>query len=133
MMAGIKSYDTKPERIVRRYLHRLGLRFRLRPSTLPGRPDVVLPRHRAVVFVHGCLWHQHPRCRLAYMPASNRGFWRAKLGRNVERDKENRRALRRLGWRVFVVWECATRKKDLSLERLRDKILEGSPWPMRRR
>jgi len=106
MMSGIRGKNTKPEMVVRRFLHRRGLRFRLHDSRLPGRPDIVLPRYKAVVDVHGCFWHQHPGCRFAYMPTSNTKFWRDKLGGNALRDARNREALTRLGWRVFVVWEC---------------------------
>ena len=105
-MSGIRGKNTKPEISVRQFLHRRGLRYRLHESRLPGRPDIVLPRYKAVVDVHGCFWHQHPGCRLAYMPASNTKFWREKLGGNALRDVRNREALARLGWRVFVVWEC---------------------------
>lgn len=106
MMSGITGRNTKPEIAVRRYLHRRGLRFRLHTKDLPGRPDLVLRRHRAVVFVNGCFWHRHKGCRFAYTPKSNRTFWIRKLARNVERDARQKRQLMRLGWRVFVVWEC---------------------------
>src|SRR3954463_15983899 len=97
-MSRIRSRDTKPEVLVRSLLHRLGLRFRLhRP--LPGRPDIVLPRHRTVVLVHGCFWHRHTSCRFAYTPKSNVQFWLAKFAGNVERDRKARRALHKLGWR----------------------------------
>ena len=105
IMRAIKRRDTKPERIVRSYLHRTGLRFRLNRGDLPGTPDIVLPRFRAVIFVHGCFWHQHG-CKLTKMPKSNKKYWLPKLSRNVQRDREARRDLKRLGWRVFVVWEC---------------------------
>lgn len=108
MMSGIRGKDTRPELLVRRALHRAGLRFRLASGrTLPGRPDIVLPRHRAAIFVHGCFWHRHPGCAFAYTPKSNRRFWLRKFAENVERDERNLRALRRLGWRTFVVWECS--------------------------
>jgi len=106
MMSGIKGKNTRPEILVRSFLHRQGLRFRLHVRNLPGRPDLVFPRHRAVVQVHGCFWHQHLGCRFAYMPSSNRAFWRAKLRGNSARDSRNDKALRDLGWRVFTVWEC---------------------------
>jgi DNA mismatch endonuclease, patch repair protein len=112
MMAGIRGRDTKPELRVRRYLHRAGLRFRLHDRRLPGRPDIVLPRFRTVVFVHGCFWHQHPGCRFAYMPTSNRQFWQEKLSRNVNRDRERQANLASVGWRVIVVWECETKSED---------------------
>ncbi|MBF5044507.1 DNA mismatch endonuclease Vsr [Aggregicoccus sp. 17bor-14] len=105
-MRRIRSRDTRPELLVRRALHRLGFRFRLSEQRLPGRPDIVLPRWQTVVFVHGCYWHQHSRCVDGHVPKTKRGYWVPKLERNVERDKENRHALRQLGYKVFVVWEC---------------------------
>lgn len=105
-MAQVKSADTAPEIAVRRLVHRLGYRFRLHRRDLPGTPDLVLSRHRTVIFVHGCFWHQH-RCRRGdRRPRANRAYWEAKLDRNVQRDARNRRRLRRLGWRVLTVWEC---------------------------
>lgn len=106
MMAGIGGKNTKPELSVRRALHAAGLRFRLHRRDLPGRPDIVLPRHRAAVLVHGCFWHRHPGCRYATTPATNREFWQAKFKGNVERDKRQLRELQLMGWRTFVVWEC---------------------------
>ncbi|MGD9713969.1 MAG: very short patch repair endonuclease [Thermomicrobiales bacterium] len=106
MMRGIRSGDTGPERIVRSHLHRAGLRFRLHPKELPGRPDIVLPRHDAVVFVHGCFWHRHPGCQFATTPSTNTEFWTRKFTANVERDARKRRELRSEGWRVFTIWEC---------------------------
>ena len=120
-MAGIQGKNTKPELVVRRYLHRKGLRFRLHERKLPGRPDLVLSRYRTVVEVNGCFWHQHPGCRYAYMPASNQGFWKEKLAGNRLRDLRNWRALRRLGWRVIVVWECET-ASDAKLEHVVERI-----------
>lgn len=115
MMSGIRGKNTRPEMLVRSFLHRRGLRFRLHARNLPGRPDLVFPRHRAVVQVHGCFWHQHSSCRFAYMPTSNRMFWRAKLRGNAARDLRNDKALRDLGWRVFTVWECeASNRRELS-------------------
>jgi DNA mismatch endonuclease, patch repair protein len=107
-MSRIRGRDTQPERAVRSALHRAGYRFRLHRKDLPGRPDIVLPKHRTVVFVHGCFWHRHPGCRFAYTPKSRADFWAAKFLANVERDQRNRRDLRRLGWRVITVWECQT-------------------------
>jgi len=105
-MSRIKSRDTAPEIAVRSVLHRLGYRFGLHNRTLPGRPDIVLRRHHAVVFVHGCFWHRHRNCRFAYTPKSNVQFWTAKFAGNVARDQVAIRQLRRDGWRVLVVWEC---------------------------
>src|ERR1700675_774156 len=106
MMRGIKGADTKPEWRVRRRMHAAGLRYRLRSRDLPGRPDIVFRRIRVAVFVHGCFWHQHPGCRLAATPGSNREFWAAKLSGNVDRDSRTETELKRLGWAVSVVWEC---------------------------
>jgi DNA mismatch endonuclease (patch repair protein) len=114
MMSGIRGRDTKPELAVRRYLHANGLRYRLHVRDLPGKPDIVLPRHRAVVFVHGCFWHRHEGCRYAYRPKSNVEFWQAKLDANTARDGQDQERLRALGWRVFVVWECQTTTQRLS-------------------
>lgn len=113
MMAGIKGRDTTPEREVRSHLHRAGLRFRLHGRGLPGRPDIVLPRWRAVVFVHGCFWHRHAGCSKAATPTSNAAFWKRKFLDNVARDARNVVALRRIGWRVYVVWECSTSTRAL--------------------
>ncbi|MEY3027033.1 MAG: hypothetical protein RLZZ238_1930 [Planctomycetota bacterium] len=107
-MARIRGTNTKPEVLVRSALHRAGFRFRLHGRGLPGRPDIVLPKHRTVVFVHGCFWHRHG-CTLSSEPRTRRAFWRAKFDANVERDRRNARALRRLGWRVLTVWECSLR------------------------
>lgn len=112
MMAGIRGKNTKPELVVRSGLHRQGLRFRLH-APMPGRPDLVLPRFRAAVFVHGCFWHRHPKCRFAALPATNRRFWIAKFRENVERDKRNTHKLRMSGWRVFVIWECRVGDRSL--------------------
>lgn len=106
MMAGIRGKNTKPEMLVRRFLHRSGFRFQLHRKDLPGRPDIVLPRYRTVVEVRGCFWHRHENCRFAYMPKSNRAFWQAKLNGNRERDLRNLEKLRELGWRVIEVREC---------------------------
>lgn len=106
VMRSIRGRDTRPELLVRSFLHRAGLRFRLHGRGLAGRPDVVLPRHRTVVFVHGCFWHQHPGCRLARRPPGNAAYWGPKLDGNVARDARNLEALAALGWRLAVIWEC---------------------------
>lgn len=110
MMSGIRGRDTKPELLLRRALHALGFRYRLHGRDLPGRPDIVLPRHRAVVFVHGCFWHRHAGCRYASTPATRPDFWADKFRTNVERDLRNQEALLASGWRVALVWECALKK-----------------------
>ena len=105
-MSRIRGRDTQPEIRVRSILHGLGFRFSLRRKDLPGKPDVVLPARVAVVFVHGCFWHRHSGCRNATMPGTRREFWEEKFAGNVERDERNSAALKRLGWKVIVVWEC---------------------------
>lgn len=120
-MSRIASKNTRPEKAVRALLHRMGFRFRLYRKDLPGCPDIVLPKHRTVIFVHGCFWHQHKGCRRCFMPSSNTEYWSAKLKNNVARDRENRKKLKRLGWRCIIIWECeisnlsSVRKKLRSL------------------
>jgi DNA mismatch endonuclease, patch repair protein len=106
MMSGIRSKDTKPEMIVRRALHKAGFRYRLHDGRLPGKPDIVLPKYRTVIFVHGCFWHGH-LCKDFKWPKSRVEFWRAKIEGNVARDARNLELLERAGWRVAVVWECS--------------------------
>lgn len=108
-MRQIKSAGMKPELAVREIVHRLGGRYRLHRHDLPGRPDLVFPARRKIIFVHGCFWHQHSGCKLAHRPRSNLSYWKKKLASNVARDKRNLRALKELGWRVLVIWECETR------------------------
>jgi DNA mismatch endonuclease, patch repair protein len=105
MMGRIRGKDTKAELAVRQLTHGLGLRFRLHVRHLPGRPDMVLPRHRTVIFVHGCFWHRHD-CAFATTPKTRPEFWEAKFRGNVERDQRNRKALIELGWKVLEIWEC---------------------------
>ena len=109
LMARIRSVDTRPEIAVRRLLHAMGYRFRLHRRDLPGKPDIVLPRHRLAIFVHGCFWHQHAGCRLASRPKTRQDYWTPKLAGNVARDEAAQAALRKLGWRVEVIWECDAR------------------------
>jgi DNA mismatch endonuclease (patch repair protein) len=111
LMSRIRSKDTKPEITVRRILHRLGYRFRLHRGDLPGRPDIVLPRHGKVILVHGCFWHGHT-CRLASKPKSNTGYWSEKILKNKERDARNLNALKIAGWTVLELWECDVRRMD---------------------
>lgn len=105
-MSGIRGKNTRPELVVRRALHREGLRFRLHARHLPGKPDIVLPKYNAVVNVHGCFWHQHSGCKFATTPASNADFWSEKLHGNAQRDTRTNRELTLLGWRIFTIWEC---------------------------
>lgn len=109
MMSGIRSRDTAPERAVRSAAHRLGYRFRLHGKDLPGTPDIVFPKLRTALFVHGCYWHRHAGCRYCYQPKSNVEFWGRKFEANVRRDAVAMADLRAIGWRPTVVWECETR------------------------
>lgn len=110
-MAAVRSRDTGPEVAVRKALHGRGFRYRTHVSELPGKPDIVLPRYRAAILVHGCFWHGHD-CRLFRLPATRRAFWDAKIRRNRERDADVRKALRVGGWRCLTVWECALRGRE---------------------
>jgi DNA mismatch endonuclease (patch repair protein) len=112
MMGRIKGADTRPEITVRKILHRLGFRFRLHKSDLPGKPDIVLPRWRVIVFVHGCFWHRHPGCGRASTPSTRVAFWRKKFAANMARDVAVQEMLRDLGWRVCVVWQCELTRLD---------------------
>ena len=112
VMSRIRSGNTKPELIVRSLLHRAGFRFTLHRKDLPGRPDIVLPKYKTVVFVHGCFWHSHPNCKEATTPKTRTEFWQAKFTANVARDEAVREKLLEDGWRIATVWECALRKPD---------------------
>jgi DNA mismatch endonuclease (patch repair protein) len=109
IMSKVRSSGTKPEVIVRKKLHSLGFRFRLHNKALPGKPDIVLPKHRVVVFVHGCFWHHHNGCGKSKLPTSNAKFWRTKIFENVRRDAKIKADLKKLGWRILVIWECETK------------------------
>lgn len=126
LMSRVRSKDTSPELAVRKIVHALGYRFRLHRRDLPGTPDMILPKHRAVIFVHGCFWHRHPKCRKASNPTTRVEFWTEKFRRNVERDKTDRNRLRRRGWRVLVVWECQT-KNAAEVERRIISFLKSPP------
>ena len=108
-MSRIRSRDTGPELVVRSALHRLGYRFRIHRKDLPGKPDIVLPGYRTVIFVHGCFWHQHKGCKYAYKPKTRVKFWSEKLQGNSERDIRTRKKLRRMDWNAQVIWECQTK------------------------
>ena len=123
-MSRIRGRNTVPEKRVRSLLHRHGLRFTLRRKDLPGKPDIVLPARRAVVFVHGCFWHQHEGCRNAAMPSTRRPFWEAKLKGNVARDGRISEELRSLGWRVMTVWECELADEECVVRRLTRALAE---------
>lgn len=112
IMSRVKGFDTQPELVLRQVLHRNGFRYRLHVRSLPGSPDMVLPKTKLVIFVNGCFWHWHG-CRRSRLPLDNRPYWREKIGRNVSRDHSNYNALQELGWRVLLVWECALKKAIL--------------------
>jgi DNA mismatch endonuclease (patch repair protein) len=125
MMAGIRGTNTRPEILVRHGLHRRGFRYRLHSPALPGKPDIVLPRYRAVVLVHGCFWHGHD-CHLFRWPGSRKRFWKQKITRNCLRDGEVRNALASAGWRILIVWECALKGRG---KRPLEKVLgEAAKW-----
>lgn len=125
-MRRVRSADTRPEMRVRSLLHRLGFRFRLHRKDLPGKPDIVLPKHRTVVFVHGCFWHRHEDCRRASLPATRQDYWIPKFARTVERDRQNQDRLRQLGWRVILVWECEIKDAGKLAARLKREV-PGEP------
>lgn len=118
--------DTKPEKIMRSLLHCMGYRFRLHRKDLPGTPDVVLPRHKTVIFINGCFWHQHPGCVRATKPKSNQDYWLPKLKRNVQRAEENEKKLKEMGWKIITVWECELKKKtaELTAERVFSELIK---------
>jgi DNA mismatch endonuclease (patch repair protein) len=124
MMAGIRSKNTRPEMLVRRAAHRLGLRFRLHHRDLPGSPDLVFAGRRTALFVHGCYWHRHPGCKYAYDPKSNVEFWQNKLQNNVERDIRVKQELEARGWNVVIIWECETRNAGELTEMLVREVLD---------
>lgn len=132
MMSSIGPTDTAPELLVRRYLHAAGLRYRIHDRALQGRPDIVLPRHRVVIFVNGCFWHRHRDCRFATVPKSNTTFWQRKFERNVLRDREITTALEASGWTVLVVWECETQDVE-KLDHLYWTIRGATPDKVSRR
>ena len=125
-MSRIRGSDTKPEKRVRSILHANGYRFRLNRRTLPGTPDIVLPKYKSAIFVHGCFWHRHIGCKLAYSPKSRIDFWCKKFARTVQRDQENLLALQVLGWRTLVIWECETKQ----VEQLSNVLFEFLSGPV---
>ncbi|WP_340162438.1 MULTISPECIES: very short patch repair endonuclease [Halomonadaceae] len=131
-MSAIRGKDTKPEMLVRRYLHSCGYRFRLHRKDLPGKPDLVMPKYQLVIFVHGCFWHRHENCRYSTTPSNRSEFWQEKFAKNVERDSRNREALLESGWRVLIIWECGLKhaKDELpELSRLIENNTGFQVWP----
>ena len=123
-MSRIKGKDTKPEETVRKYLVSKGFRYRKNVSTLPGKPDIVLPKYKTCIFVHGCFWHKHEGCKYFVWPKSNEEFWKDKLEKNVARDKNEQAELEKMGWHILIVWECQLKKKnkEQTLRELEEKI-----------
>ena len=121
-MSRIKSKDTVPEMRVRSALHHAGYRFRLHVKDLPGKPDIVLSKYKTVIFVHGCFWHRHKGCSNATMPSTNQDFWKEKFSQNVKRDKREQLKLKRLGWKVIVIWECELKEISFLETRLKKII-----------
>lgn len=136
MMASIRNRDTKPEMTVRRFLHAQGYRYKLHDRSLPGSPDLVLPKFKLAIFVHGCFFHRHGGCRFATMPSQNREKWITKFGQNVERDARNVELLRATGWRIFVIWECGLRSEQreaglgVVAELISDMTIPQFEWPL---
>lgn len=134
IMSRIRGRDTKPELVVRRIAHRLGFRFRLHRRDLPGSPDIVFPRYRAIIMVHGCFWHRHSGCKYAYTPKTRVQFWRKKFEGNVVRDRRNELALSERGWRTMVIWECESKDHQAVAERIESFLrksnqdMDGSTW-----
>ncbi len=111
-MSKVRGYNTKPEKLIRSHLHRQGFRFRINSPNLPGKPDIVLKKYNTVIFVHGCFWHNHKGCKKSKLPQTRNEFWKNKIAGTVLRDHRNIDNLTKLGWRIAVVWECGTKKKD---------------------
>ena len=118
-LAFVKSKNTKPEKVVRSALFAMGKRFRIHVKDLPGSPDVVLPRYKMVIFVHGCFWHRHPGCKFAYVPKTNKEFWLTKFRQNQERDVRNEMQLKKQGFQCVIIWECETKQPLLLQNKLR--------------
>ena len=117
-MSAIKSKNTKPEIIVRKLLHSKGYRFRLHKKDLPGSPDIVLPKYKTAIFVHGCFWHRHQNCKYASTPKTRQEFWEAKFRENINRDKKHQENLSSMGWKIIIVWECEIKDKYFDLHKL---------------
>lgn len=124
IMASVTAEDTKPEVLVRSFLFRQGFRFRKNVKTLPGKPDIVLHKYKSIVFIHGCFWHGHRNCKKSIRPTTNVIFWNTKIDNNMARDKKVLKELKRLGWRVFVIWECDLRSNQL-FEKELQKLVEN--------
>jgi len=118
-MSKISGKETKPEILVRKYLFSKGFRYRKNDNHLPGKPDIVLPKHKTVIFVHGCFWHGH-HCKAGKLPETNKEFWESKIDSSIGRDKKNQRELKKLGWKIIVIWQCELKKKELRAKKLKE-------------
>lgn len=125
IMANIPATNTKPEITIRKYLFKKGFRYRINYKKFVGKPDIVLPKHKAIIFIHGCFWHSHPNCKDAHLPKSNIDFWEKKISSNIKRDELNIKLLKEMGWNIIVIWECEIKKKniDLLMEQVMNCIL----------
>lgn len=121
-MSRIKGKDTKPEIIVRRLIHKMGIRFRLHRKELPGKPDIVLPRYNTIIFINGCFWHRHPNCQRSTIPSTNIEYWEHKLIGNIKKDEDNIRKLQSKGWKVLVIWECETKNQENLIHKIKEII-----------
>lgn len=115
IMANIPAANTKPEIMIRKYLFQKGFRYRINYKKLVGKPDIVLPKYKAIIFIHGCFWHSHPNCKDAHLPKSNIDFWKKKISSNIKRDQQNIKLLKEMGWNVIVIWECEIKKRNINL------------------
>lgn len=123
-MSRIRSKNTRPEMLVRKFLHSEGYRYRLHVKDLPGKPDIILPKYKAVIFIHGCFWHSHQNCKYSVTPKSNLAYWIPKLERNITKDAENETKLLQMGWNIIKIWECALKPKHIveTLQKLVSKL-----------
>lgn len=124
IMSKISGKETKPEILVRKYLFAHGFRFRKNDKRLPGKPDIVLPKYKTVIFVHGCFWHGHEGCKKSKLPETRKEFWEEKINSNIERDKKNITTLENTGWKVMVVWECELKNHEIKLQDVVDSIIK---------
>lgn len=131
-MSRIRSSDTKPEIIVRSLLHSMGYRFRIHRKDLPGKPDIVLPKFKSIILVHGCFWHRHMNCKYSYMPKSKQQFWKTKFKANIERDKKVKEMLEEQGWKILIIWECELRDIQ-KVEANIDLFLKNNPCALKSR
>jgi len=127
IMSKISGTETKPEILIRKYLFSKGFRFRKNDKRLPGRPDIVLPKYKTVIFIHGCFWHGH-HCKAGKLPETNKEFWENKINSNIERDKKNQHKLEKLGWKIIITWQCKLKNKKVVIKKLKEieqKIQNG--------